>query len=362
MIAAETAFSTVKDHFERACRFLEARQVESAFDLFTEAERLGYDPDECGGGRWFCRMLAGEFEQAWQESDLISQRGTPDSNRLWSGEPLAGKRVVIRCLHGLGDAIQFIRFAPLLRKRAAAISVEVPNCLVRLFQTIPGIDLVFTWEAPPAVPPEWDDHIEVMELPWFFRTTVASLPAAVPYLFPEPAERKISEFQKPAVKVGLAWAASNWNPSRSIPLPMLLPILSIPQHSFYSLQVGSRSEDIASVRSELAPPQLITAEDDVLSTASLMLQLDLVITVDTMIAHLAGALGKPVWLLLTCNADWRWMLGREDSPWYPTMRIFRQQANGEWASVVKEVVSALQKEQAANKVQFTFLEKAPSLG
>ncbi len=327
--------------FEQACSLLDKRQVQSALALFAQAEALGFQPDECAGGRWFCYMLAGSFEQAWRESDLIWHRQAPDPNRLWSGTSLAGKKVVVRCLHGLGDAIQFIRFVPLLRRSVATLYVEVPQCLLRLFQTIPEIDQVFTWEAPTPVAPEWDDHIEVMELPWFFRVTVDSIPATIPYLFP-PAADEAHQPHSTKEKIGLAWSASNWNPARSIPLSTLLPVLCLPRYSFFSLQVGARSADIVEIPPNLVPQPLITEQDDVLVTASLLLQLDLVITVDTMIAHLAGALGKPVWLLLTESADWRWMVNRDTSPWYPTMRIFRQEAEGGWDLVVQQVVDKLQ--------------------
>jgi hypothetical protein len=328
--------------FAQACELLELRQIQAALALFTKAETLGFSPDECAGGRWSCYMLAGEFERAWQESDLIWHRGAPDPNRLWSGRPLDGKKVIVRCLHGLGDAIQFIRFVPWLRRTAAAVHVEVPGCLVTLFRTIPEIDQVFTWESPLAVPLEWDEHIEVMELPWFFRVTPDSIPSAVPYLFPPEARKSIVEFKTSKLKIGLAWASSNWNPARSIPLLLLSAVLSVPGCSFYSLQMGPRSEDTSVLPPELVPKQIIQESDAVLHTASLMQQMDLVITVDTMIAHLAGALGKPVWLLLTQKADWRWMVERSDSPWYPTMRIFRQGADAKWQTVVEEVAGVLE--------------------
>jgi hypothetical protein len=278
-------------------------------------------------------MLKGDFELAWRESDQISKRGAPDPNRLWSGRTLSGRRVIVRCLHGLGDAIQFVRFAPLLCARAEKVWVEVPGCLVRLFETIPGIDVI-TWNAPgPAA--DWNEHIEVMELPRYLRVTAATVPQEVPYLFPPgPAVHIESE----RLKIGIVWDSSNWGTWRSIPLETLDPILRHPACSFYSLQKDERGPATDAGR----VLRIVPEDADVLDTASLITELDLVISVDTMVAHLAGALGKPVWLLLTHPADWRWMLARCDSPWYPTMRIFRQREEQDWTPVVTELASAIE--------------------
>jgi hypothetical protein len=287
-------------------------------------------------------MLAGDFEQAWRESDHIASRGAPDPNRLWSGRPLAGKKVIVRCLHGLGDAIQFIRFARPLRKIAAHVFVEVPACLVRLFQTIPDLDGVFTWDDLGSGPPDWDEHIEVMELGRYFRATSETLPREVPYLFP-PEDAALRDDTDSRLKVGVAWASSTWNSQRSVPIDTLFPVLSIPGCRFFSLQQGSREEEMANVHPEFRPTPAISTSDDVQRTASFIRQLDIVIAVDTMVAHLAGALGKPVLLMLEKCADWRWMMDRADSPWYPTMRIFRQPPTGNWSQVAGDVASSLER-------------------
>jgi hypothetical protein len=320
---------------------LETREVQKALALFQAAEAAGFDADECCGGRWFCRMLVGDFEQAWRESDCIAGRGAPDPNRLWSGRPLDGKNVIVRCLHGLGDAIQFIRFAGPLRARAARVFVEVPECLVRLFQTIPNLDGVFTWDDPDSAPPEWDEHIEVMELGRYFRATTDTVSCEVPYLFPpDDAAFRVDTSQ---INVGLTWASSTWNSRRSVPLGDLLPVLSTPGYRFLSLQQGSRQEEMKNIHPDFRPRPIISISDDVQRTASFVKQLDLVITVDTMVAHLAGALGKPVWLMLEKFADWRWMMDIADSPWYPTMRIFRQPESGNWRQVASEVARDLER-------------------
>jgi hypothetical protein len=238
----------------------------------------------------------------------------------------------------LGDAIQFIRFAAPLRAKVARLFVEVPGCLVRLFQTIPEIDGVFTWEDPHSLQPEWDEQMEIMELPRYFRPTIDTVPAGVPYLFP-PDGAAINEMAPWLRKVGLVWSSSNWKLSRSVPLRALLPVLTTPGCQMFSLQKGPVETE--GVPQALVPRSLIADEDDVQTTASFIRQLDLVITVDTMVAHLAGALGKPVWLMLEKRADWRWMLDRDDSPWYPTLRIFRQTDCGDWRELGERVGAAL---------------------
>lgn len=330
--------------FEQACRLLDAREIQRALSLFDTAEAAGYNADECGGGRWFCHMLAGHFESAWRESDRIAARGAPDPNRLWRGCPLNGKRVVIRCLHGLGDAIQFIRFAYPLRYTVARLYVEVPRCLMSLFETIPVIDKVFTWELPGSEPADWEEHIEVMELARYFRASPATLPTRVPYLFPA-SNAKFIDCTGASVNVGMAWSSSAWKPARSIPLRFLRPLFETPGFRFFSLQQDRAPTD--DLPAELIPQAIISESDDVQATAGIIEKLDLVIAVDTMVAHLAGALGKPVWVPLGKQADWRWMINRFDSPWYPTMRLFRQEREDDWPELVGRLTAALQATAAA---------------
>jgi Glycosyltransferase family 9 (heptosyltransferase) len=332
--------------FEQAVAALERREAGMALGLFQEAERQGSDPDACGGGRWFCHMLLGNFESAWRESDQISRRGAPDTNRLWSGRSLQNCKVIVRCLHGLGDAIQFIRFAGNLRSIAEQVIVEVPGCLLRLFETMPVIDRVITWDAPEKEELPWDEHVEVMELPRIFRASTDNLPIEVPYLYP-PQFEKLTGRRLPRrtnrMRVGLAWASSTWNQTRSVPPMLLAPLLRNPQLDIYGLNVGANAQSIQTLDESRLVTQLLTDDDDVLTTAALINEMDLVIAVDTMVAHLAGALGKPVLLLLNFPGDWRWMLERPDSPWYPTMRIFRQGSDQRWEPVLNAVEAALDK-------------------
>ncbi|HLH03810.1 MAG TPA: hypothetical protein VKX25_13650 [Bryobacteraceae bacterium] len=316
---------------KRAEEALERRCIREAIALFEQAESCGCQADSCAGGRWLCHMLNGDFERAWCESEAIARRGNPDPNRFWNGQPLTGKRVLIRCLHGLGDTIQFIRYAPLVGDIARAVFIEAQPNLKALLAASDLADHVFTWGEPE---PAWDAQVEVIELPRIFRTTIETIPNRVPYLHPPRRERAGYP------RIGVLWNASNYNPARSIPPALVRPLFSLENADVFSLQAGPE-------RLDLDVPSLYEERHTLLETASIVQALDLVITVDTMMAHLAGALAVPVWTMLPYAADWRWMLGRADSPWYPRMRLFRQPAPGDWQTVIEQVRAEMRRYFAA---------------
>jgi hypothetical protein len=284
-------------------------------------------------------MLAGDFEAAWRVSDAVlrARGGAPTwhlprhQQSVWDGTPLDGKRVLVRCYHGLGDTLQFIRFAPLLKAVAAEVVVWAQPALLPLLRTAAGIDrLLPLHDGVPEV--DCDADVEVMELAHVFRVTPATLPAAVPYLHADPAPLP----RDGRLAVGVVWQAGDWDGRRSLAPELLAPLARVPGVALHVLQ---RGEALRAV-----PPGLgvDSGSDDVAEAAGVMRALDLVVTVDSMPAHLAGALGVPVWTLLHAEADWRWMRGREDSPWYPTMRLLRQERAGEWEPVVARVAAELE--------------------
>jgi len=263
--------------------------------------------------RWQEAMRACDFERAWRIADEALQSSSGDHEWTWDGRPVEGKRVLVRCCHGLGDTIMFARFLP----RLASVAHEVRVCAQ------PPLLPVLRRIAPDcrclrAFSGTWYIELELMEVPHALRATVRETAGSVPYLHVPPTPRP-----SPLFNVGLVTRAGDWNPSRSIPLPELAPLTSLPGIAWYSLVPGA---GISWAR-DLSSP-------DVLLVASHLRSLDLVLTVDTFTAHLAGAVGAPTWTLLPARADWRWLDRGPRTPWYPRMRLFRQPSPGDWASAI----------------------------
>lgn len=273
---------------------------------------------------WVAAMRAGRFDAAWAMTEralLAQDPATRDDPALpyhqrwvWDGRPFDGRDVLVRCYHGLGDTIQFARYLAPLAERAGSVTVEAQPELIGLLAQIPGISLVPFDVAHPLPPAPCD--IEIMELAFALRLAPDAVP--LPYL---KAERDVAA----AGRIGLCPASGSWDVERRIPPDLLAdlcrdyPCLSLVPEPC-ALPVGN--------------PHGCPA--DIIATAALIASLRLVITVDTMVAHLAGALGTPTWLLLKAEPDWRWSLGRKSS-WYPSMRLYRQQRAGDWTAVVAEL-------------------------
>ncbi len=328
-------------------RLLDERQIREAISAFDVAEQMGADPDRCSAGRWMGAMLLGDFAAAWRESDRIRLRGGADPHRFWRGEEICGRRVIVRCLHGFGDAIQFLRYVPKLRSLADRLIVEVPPRLVELAPMLQGVDEVVTWgEGAPEQPSEFDVQVEVMELPYLFRTTQMELPIAEEYLqlSAHDTNRAAQTMGRRGLpRVGLVWAAGQWNMDRSISITDMEPIVRSGLAEFWTLQGGAAAAQARPWIENGTVCDAAECGEGMLALAAVIANLDLVITVDTLAAHVAGALGVPVWVMLQHAADWRWMSERCDSPWYPKMRLFRQPAQGDWGSVVEKIRAELVK-------------------
>jgi len=269
----------------------------------------------------------------------------------WTGESLAGKAIVIAMEAGQGDMIHFCRYAALLKQRGAArVAVACHPALRRLFVTLPGVDEVYASPAPMA---GWDYWTHPMRLPALFGTTLATIPAAIPYLSAEPAPaqwwRERLAAAAPAgstLRVGLAWQGNpdyENDADRSLPsLHTLAPLATVHGITFVSLQKGAAEGEAAHPPAGMHLLDIAGDLHDFADTAAVIANLDLVISVDTAVAHLAGAMGKPCWLLLPdYRCDWRWLTARGDTPWYPSMRLFRQPAGGGWDGVVRALAAAL---------------------
>jgi len=289
-------------------------------------------------------LLLGDYAQGWPLYEwrwkaVLKDRVRSFSQPLWLGqEPLEGKTLLIHSEQGYGDDIQMVRYAALAQKAGARVVLEVPRRLLSLFGTLPGSPALV--EKGGSLP-LFDLHCPMMSLPLAFQARVENLPAAAPYLFVDPAKREIWRERlgpKSRPRVGLVWSGRAENKNdfhRSLPLEKLRPLLDLPLE-FHSLQKEYRNGDEA-LLAGLSLRDHQAQQADFSDTASLMAEMDLILSVDTATAHLAGALGLKVWILLSFVPDYRWMLERADSPWYPTATLFRQTEWGEWGTVLEEV-------------------------
>jgi hypothetical protein len=328
---------------------LEQRRLTESLACFHRAEKWGADPDRCAGGRWMIFAMQGNLPAAWRESDAIRRRNAPDRNRFWAGEDPAGRRVIVRCLHGFGDSVQFLRLVPRLRSLCSHLIVECAPRAVDLLRCLPGIDEVIPWgETAPDPPPAWQVQLELMELPYLLRISLDDLPTSTDFLRLPPhelnrASHAIGSFHglRAFPNIGIVWSSGDWDPSRSIPFELLAPILSRNDCRYWNLQGGPLRNLWRTLgHSGLCDTPLL-ADCGLVPLASVIAQLDLVITVDTLSAHLAGALNIPCFLLLQHRADWRWMVDRDDSPWYPSLRLFRQSVPGDWPGLIRNLDCAL---------------------
>jgi tetratricopeptide (TPR) repeat protein len=286
-----------------------------------------------------------EYEWRWRTKDW-APLSFPQP--VWDGSRLTGETILLHTEGGFGDIIQFIRYAPLVSEKGGQVVVSCPASLQLLLATVAGIQqIVVSGEDLP----EFQIHVPLLSLPHLLKTTLENVPAQIPYVTPPKSGLKLELFPGTQFKVGIVWA-TGYNPrrdllknhqTRSAAITAFSQFLDIPGISFYSLQVGHNAADINQLDKKYRIQDLSSEVKDFADTAALVAQMDLVISVDTAVIHLAGALGKPVWVLLSRPHDWRWLLDREDTPWYPTMRLFRQTTSGDWAGAIDRVTQELKR-------------------
>jgi hypothetical protein len=285
--------------------------------------------------------------QGWGEYEWRPTRAPLEedmSKPLWTGAKRPRSTVLLRCEQGLGDAIQFVRYAALVKERVGRVVLECDPSLARLLATCPGVDEVVARGAPL---PKFGMYAPLLSLPGVFETSVDTVPADVPYLAADAAEEAAWKEELSAdkgFKVGVAWRGSPQNKAdrfRSFALSELSAIAGVDGVSLYSLQFGPGREELGSLADRFSIVDLGDRLGDFATTAAIVRNLDLVIACDSAPAHLAGALGVNVWVALPFSPDWRWMLDRDDSPWYPTMRLFRQKSPGDWRGVFGRMAEAL---------------------
>jgi tetratricopeptide (TPR) repeat protein len=292
----------------------------------------------------------GEFRRGWQEYEwrwgtpFFAPQRRPFTAPMWRGGDIAGRTILLHAEQGFGDTIQFLRYVPLVAGRGARVIVEVPRELAEIAATVAGAhQVIHRGDALPA----FDMHCPLLSLPLAFATELAGIPAQTPYIAAAPA--RIAEWRerieaRGRPRIGLVWSGrpSHRNDMhRSIPFASLGPLFGAADRTFVSLQSDVREDDRAAVGAQTRLIRLAHPFADFADTAAVIAQLDAVVSVDTSVAHLAGALGKPVFILLPWASDFRWLLERTDSPWYPTARLFRQPAPNDWASAIAAVAEEI---------------------
>ena len=294
-------------------------------------------------------MFLGRLPEGWEEYEWrtarMPTRPAAVQTPAWDGRPLDGKMILLHSEQGFGDTLQFVRYAPMVAERGGRAIVMCQNELVEVVKSVPGVAEVI---GPSPLFPAFDAHCPLLSLPRVFRTDMESIPADVPYLKANPLLvarwKERADAASAKLRIGIAWAG---NPTherdlqRSCNLGDLAPLASVQDAAFFSLQKGDRAKQADNPPAGMNLINVAADLNDFSETAALIANLDLVITVDTAAAHLAGALGKPVWLLLAWRPEWRWFRDRTDSPWYPTMQIFRQPKPGDWPCVARQVANLL---------------------
>jgi tetratricopeptide (TPR) repeat protein len=344
-------------------------------------------------GRALARLILGDYEQGWAEYEWRWRSGDfarpPARAPRWDGSPLDGRTILLQAEQGLGETLQFVRYAALVKRRGGTVVFACPRPLLGLLAACPGIDRLVPADGEP---PPCDVQVSLLSLPGIFGTTLAAVPAEVPYLAADPALVARWRWELagrggrppglpkdegrpgglppppfPGLRVGLAWQGNTryrLDRYRSVPLRYFAPLARVPGVRLFSLQKGPGSEQLRDLPADCPVidlgPRLDEHSGPFLDTAAVMKNLDLVIAVDTAVAHLAGGLGVPVWVVLSAATDWRWLLERADSPWYPTARLFRQASWGDWEGVFTRMDQELRKVAAERRhVGPVLVEVAP---
>lgn len=330
--------------------FYDQGDIDSALKYYNNA--LDYAPDyaEARFNRAVALLTQGKYAKAWPDYEWRFHRKDAQqvyphqlSGRRWDGSPFGGERLLIHCEQGLGDVIQFCRYLPMVKALGGKIILEVQAALAPLLQNLPSVDetVIFDPQRPPAT--RYDRHVPLASLPMLMKTTLENIPSHVPYI--QADGDKFGQWQKRltagGLRVGIVWSGSDVDPKRACRLSQWQPWWHSSRIHFYSLQKGPGAEQLSALSDDLPITHLGGQLQDFSDTAAIIANLDLVISVDTATAHLAGAMGKPVWVLLPVVPDWRWFRDRPDTPWYPTARLFRQTRHRDWSNVVKEIKQSL---------------------
>lgn len=347
--AVSLAPNSADAHYNLGLALRDLGETDEALKEFAATLKLDPDHADCRWDRALTMLQKGNLKEGFKEYEwrwkLARTPARAFKQPLWDGKPLAGKTILIHAEQGFGDAIHFARYVPMVKALGGTVVLETRPELARLFSTLAGVGQVVNAGAPL---PRFDVYAPMMSLARIFGTTLETIPKAVPYLrAPEAHAPGLPANLGKQRKVGIAWAGSRTHQNdanRSVKFSNFVELLGLPETTIYSLQQGPAAADIREHGCQAFVMDLGTRMRDFADTAAVLQQLDLVIAVDTAVAHLAGALGKPVWVALPYPGDWRWMQEGDRSPWYPTMRLFRQRRPGEWDLVFERIRKALHDE------------------
>ncbi|NVJ90383.1 MAG: glycosyltransferase family protein [Methylocystaceae bacterium] len=333
--------------YNKALVLRDAGKCKQALTLFDKILKIDPNYKDCRWDRALTYLVNGDFKNGFAEYDarwsLAKSPPRTFKQPRWEGDALSQRRLFIHREQGFGDAIQFVRLIPSIKKRYGGhIILECQPELMRLFSNVDGIDQLIPFGSSL---PEFDTWIPMMSLGHVLKVDENNIPGEVPYLAPPPNNRfHVRPAPEDGLNIAFAWAGSKTHQNdrrRSVEIERFLPLLNHKNVTLFSLQKGDRQNDILTSGAKSIVVDASADIKDFADSAGLLSQMDLVITIDTSLAHLAGALGKPVWLMLPYTPDWRWMLKRDDSPWYPSMHIFRQSKPGDWDGAFKKLYDAL---------------------
>lgn len=290
------------------------------------------------------KLEAGFKEYEWRKYTSVENYAWFKKKPLWQGEVFSGKTLLVHSEQGLGDALQFVRYLPQVKARGGKVVLLTREPLASLLGGYLGIDEIRSEQVDLA---DFDISVAMMSLPAIFGTTLKTIPNRTPYLKPDAA--KVAKWKSwlgisGKKKIGLVWSGNTYGgnlPNRSATLSAFAPLSSIEDVTLYSLQKGEAQKQLYSMPAGMTVVDLSPELKDFSETAAAIANLDLVISVDTSVPHLAGAMGKPVWVLVPFCSEWRWLMEREDSPWYPSMRLFRQKTAGDWQKPIGRIVKEL---------------------
>ena len=336
--------SHAKAHYNRANVLHELGRFDEALEAYARAYELAPSDADIHWNESLTRLLCGDFKEGWKKYEWRLKRPTHEDRKftapLWRGESIAGKTILIHAEQGFGDTLQFIRYIPLLAKTGAHVILEVQLALKSLAATLEGVSVLI---SRGETLPEFDLHCPIMSLPLAFKTELSTIPADVPYLkVPQKrAEKWRAKLpQKTKPRIAFAWSGSATHEQdliRSIPLEKFRPLLANQDFQWISVQRDLRFGDPEILSTQANIMHVGGELSDFADTAAIVAESDLVLSVDTSVAHLAGALNRRAWVMLQHSPDFRWLLDRADTPWYPAARLFRQPDFGDWDSVIEKV-------------------------